>query len=113
MTARATRNRTPAQNRRYNLRHRCGYDDETLDYCEVLRYDPCAYCGGPAGHVDHVDPPSAGGAAHWTNLTATCADCNSFKAKRKLLKTMLHNVGCYVYVAPRAHIQIVGDAPFA
>lgn len=50
----------------------------------VLRRDRhrCAYCGGPAGTVDHVQPASRGGATSWLNLVAACSTCNGAKADR-------------------------------
>lgn len=42
----------------------------------------CAYCGGPAETVDHVQPKSRGGASSWLNLVGACLPCNQFKANR-------------------------------
>lgn len=42
----------------------------------------CAYCGGPAATVDHVQPVSRGGRSTWRNLVACCAKCNAHKAAR-------------------------------
>jgi 5-methylcytosine-specific restriction enzyme A len=37
---------------------------------------PCAICGQPAEHLDHITPISRGGTDHPTNLQPLCADCN-------------------------------------
>jgi len=52
----------------------------------VLRRDAhrCAYCGGTADTVDHVQPRSRGGRHEWTNVVAACARCNHRKADRLL-----------------------------
>lgn len=52
----------------------------------VLRRDNhrCAYCGRPAGTVDHVVPRSRGGDNSWENLVACCRDCNNRKGDRTL-----------------------------
>jgi 5-methylcytosine-specific restriction endonuclease McrA len=42
----------------------------------------CAYCGGPAEHVDHVAPLARGGAHALGNLLPACADCNLEKGAR-------------------------------
>ncbi|NNG37131.1 HNH endonuclease [Nakamurella sp. DB0629] len=52
----------------------------------VLRRDRriCAYCGGRADTIDHVQPRSRGGAHSWENCVACCVRCNSRKADRLL-----------------------------
>ena len=42
----------------------------------------CAYCGGRAETVDHVQPRSRGGRSTWLNLVAACRTCNQRKADR-------------------------------
>lgn len=42
----------------------------------------CAYCGKPAGTVDHIVPASRGGALSWLNAVAACTSCNNRKADR-------------------------------
>jgi len=42
----------------------------------------CAYCGGRASTVDHVQPRSRGGLHVWTNVVAACSPCNGRKADR-------------------------------
>lgn len=46
--------------------------------------DFCAYCGAPAGTVDHVPPRTAAGngAKHW--LVPCCSECNSLLGARPL-----------------------------
>lgn len=56
-----------------------------MSYKRVLRKDPCAYCGGPSGTIDHITPRSQGGPNRHTNLAAACQRCNSRKADRSLL----------------------------
>ncbi len=52
----------------------------------VLRRDKnrCAYCGGHATSVDHIQPSSRGGATAWLNCVAACLKCNGKKADRTL-----------------------------
>lgn len=58
-------------------------------WTEILRKDPCCYCGGPAGTLDHITPISAGGDNGWENLTAACHSCNAKKRTQPLLSFML------------------------
>lgn len=56
----------------------------------MLRADPCAYCGGPGGTVDHVEPRSRAarglGSVHgWTNTVGACGPCNGRKSDHPLL----------------------------
>ena len=64
----------------------------------VLQRDAhrCAYCGGLADTVDHVQPRSRGGRHEWTNVVAACARCNHRKADR-----LLGELGWELPVAPR------------
>lgn len=66
-----------------------GRTQEGKEYIEMLRADPCSYCGGPAGTLDHVEPIARGGENIWQNLTAACLNCNMRKHDTPLLKFML------------------------
>jgi 5-methylcytosine-specific restriction endonuclease McrA len=59
---------------------------EGLEYAAILRRDPCAYCGGEAGEVDHIVPVEQGGMSDWDNLTAACRGCNQRKRTKSLLE---------------------------
>lgn len=50
-----------------------------------LLNDPCAYCGGAAGTLDHIVPRFSGGANLPDNATAACSSCNSSKGTWPLL----------------------------
>lgn len=47
-----------------------------------LRAQPCSYCGGPGGEVDHIVPLARGGLHHPQNLAAACRSCNASKNDR-------------------------------
>jgi 5-methylcytosine-specific restriction endonuclease McrA len=70
-------------------------------YANILRGDPCAYCGSAGDAIDHVVPLAAGGAGDWHNLTAACRSCNSSKHASPLFP-WLAIVGPRVDAAPRA-----------
>ena len=57
----------------------------------------CAYCGGGADTVDHVQPRSRGGRHEWSNVVAACVRCNHRKADR-----LLHEIGWQLPFTPRA-----------
>jgi hypothetical protein len=61
-----------------------------IEWCEVIRLDVCAYCGGPAGAVDHIDNDLAQGT--WENLAGACMACNSAKNTKPLLTFLLDRV---------------------
>lgn len=44
----------------------------------------CAYCGGHATHLDHVDPLSKGGTDTEANIVPACAHCNLSKGAKTL-----------------------------
>lgn len=58
-------------------------------FAATYRSDPCAYCNGPAGEVDHIVPLARGGEDTWENLTAACLPCNRSKHARPLLVWLL------------------------
>lgn len=58
---------------------------ETLEYVQILRRDPCSYCGAPWQHTDHILAVANGGTNDWSNLTAACARCNHAKGTKDLL----------------------------
>jgi 5-methylcytosine-specific restriction endonuclease McrA len=43
----------------------------------------CAYCGGPAGSVDHVLSKVDGGSDDPSNLVASCKSCNTAQENRR------------------------------
>jgi 5-methylcytosine-specific restriction endonuclease McrA len=60
-------------------------DEAGVEYREILRRDPCVFCGGPANSIDHIDPVVRGGTSEWMNLTSACQGCNAQKNARPLL----------------------------
>lgn len=42
----------------------------------------CAYCGGIATTIDHIEPRSKGGPHSWENVVAACEPCNHRKRDR-------------------------------
>lgn len=66
-------------------RRRLGYGKEAAAYAEVLRGDPCSYCGAPVTEIDHIRPVSDGGSSGWDNLTGACRSCNGSKSRFDLL----------------------------
>lgn len=52
---------------------------QTRAHRKRIKNDPCAYCGGPGEHYDHVFPVAKGGTDHWTNIVRACGLCNRRK----------------------------------
>lgn len=65
----------------------------------VLRRDRhlCAYCGGHAATVDHIQPLSKGGQNTWANTVACCVACNARKADKSV-----DQVGMRLRITPYA-----------
>lgn len=68
---------------------RAAADKDLLEYVEILRSDPCAYCSGPTEHIDHIVPVARGGQLEIENVTAACARCNMKKSATSLLMFLL------------------------
>lgn len=57
-------------------------------YLEAVRNDPCSYCDGPGGTLDHIDPRGRDSrGAH--NVTGACSTCNQAKGDKPLLRFLL------------------------
>jgi hypothetical protein len=56
--------------RKVSRERRLGRDKDAVAYADILRLDPCCYCGGPAGSIDHITPVAAGGTNAWDTLSA-------------------------------------------
>jgi 5-methylcytosine-specific restriction endonuclease McrA len=87
--ARQRRRRADLTRSAWETRARKLKDPDAIEFARVLLHDPCAYCGQPAAHIDHIEPQSKGGANHWDNLTAACGHCNPRKHTRSLLTFLL------------------------
>lgn len=56
---------------------------------DVMRRDPCAYCGEPSATLDHIVAQVNGGGDTWENLTGACLRCNTRKSAHGLLWFLL------------------------
>lgn len=74
-----------AEQKRRRRAQTCGAGPEVAAAIEMLRGDPCSYCGGEADTVDHIEPLIRGGAHVAENLTAACRSCNGRKWATPLL----------------------------
>lgn len=81
--------KTRFKGRRDQLSRRLGRDAEAVRYAEIVRRDPCSYCGEPSETVDHIVALGVGGSNDWTNLTGACTSCNSSKRAQGLLWFLL------------------------
>ncbi len=75
--------------RKKNFRRRgAPMDGDAIAYVQVLRRDPCAYCGATDStpEIDHIIPISAGGTSECQNLTAACRQCNAAKLHKPLFR---------------------------
>ncbi len=58
-------------------------------FVAALVRDPCSYCGGISGTLDHIVPLANGGEHGAANFTAACRTCNSSKHAKSLLEFLL------------------------
>jgi len=61
---------------------------------EIVRQDPCSWCAGEGGTVEHVKPRGAGGSNTWDNKAGACWHCNHERGKATILQ----------YLAKRARL---------
>jgi 5-methylcytosine-specific restriction endonuclease McrA len=56
-------------------------------WMRLLRTDPCSYCDGEGGTVDHIIPRSTHekGLHTWLNYAGACGSCNGSKGAKPLL----------------------------
>jgi 5-methylcytosine-specific restriction endonuclease McrA len=56
----------------------------------MLMTDPCVYCGGPGGTIEHITPWANGGSLHDTsNMAPACKECNGKRGNIPLLLFLL------------------------
>lgn len=55
----------------------------------VLADDPCSYCGGVGGTLDHVVALADGGRHSEENLAGACRSCNARKSDFGLLQWLM------------------------
>lgn len=85
------RRRNPHKTRPANIaRALAPFDDEALAYADLIARDPCVYCGGPAGEIDHIRAVTRGGDSSWGNLAPACKRCNSSKGAKSLLEFLMY-----------------------
>lgn len=77
------------QSREGHRRSALGRDVALVEWANVLRADPCSYCAGPGGTLDHIDPTINGGLSAYDNLAGACLSCNSSKSDQRLLAFLL------------------------
>lgn len=66
------------------------YTKESIEYMQIIKNDPCVYCGGEADTVDHIVPIHDGGTSEPENLAPACRHCNISKHTRSLLSFLLY-----------------------
>lgn len=70
----------------------------------------CAYCGRPAGTLDHVRPRSRGGHSTERNLVACCALCNREKGSALDWRTWFRGQDFWSEPKEQAILQWTGAA---
>ncbi len=68
-------------------------------YVKILRSDPCVWCGGEGGTIEHVTPRSEVGIRsvhdeglsrdNWQNLASACYECNQRRDRIPLLQYLI------------------------
>ena len=64
----------------------------TKDYIDIIKGDPCSYCGNIMEEIDHIVPVARGGGSQWDNLTPACRTCNRSKGPKSLVEFMLGRI---------------------
>ena len=54
-----------------------------------LRLDPCTWCGGPGGTIDHIVARALGGTDAPENLTSACRGCHEARDLWPMLPFLL------------------------
>lgn len=79
-------NTLPYRNHPYLPEH-C--DSMPRSWRDIVRHDPCAWCGHPGSEsatVDHVVTRADGGSDHWDNLVGACRACNNERGASTVLQ---------------------------
>jgi 5-methylcytosine-specific restriction endonuclease McrA len=77
-------------------------EHQAIRWENVLRADPCAYCGEPGETIDHIEPLSRDGRFGYTlNGTSCCSRCNNRKADLSLLHFLNRTVWTQIVERPK------------
>lgn len=73
-------------------------DSHREGWMRVIRRDPCSFCAGAGGTVDHIEPQARrargiGGVHSWVNYAGACESCNSKKGSMPLLEFLGRRAG--------------------
>ena len=69
----------------------CWFARETV--ARLVVKDPCGFCGGPGGTLEHVRPLSLSLDDSADNFAGSCLSCNSSKGTQSLLEFLLSRKG--------------------
>lgn len=72
-----------------SIRWRAPLSHDFIGYNEVVKKEPCVYCGGLAKTWDHLIPKSKGGPSGWTNMARACSHCNLKRDTKPFLIFMI------------------------
>jgi 5-methylcytosine-specific restriction endonuclease McrA len=86
---RERRRNNPEKQRAEKFARRSTLGEVDKDYVALLLKDPCSYCNGPGGTIDHIVPLADGGTNDWWNMTSACKSCNSSKGTNHLVQFFL------------------------
>ncbi len=83
-----------SQKRAIKAKATVGDPKENSAYIDILKNDPCCFCGSKENiEIDHIDPLAPKSNIHgdhdWTNFTAACSRCNNSKDDKKLLQYLM------------------------
>ncbi|MFD9004512.1 HNH endonuclease [Streptomyces sp. NPDC059582] len=62
------------------------------EYTDIIKNDPCVYCGGPSSAIDHIVAVTRGGSGCPQNLAPICTSCNSSKQTKDVLNFLLYRL---------------------
>jgi hypothetical protein len=65
------------------------FSAEAKRYIQIIKDDPCVYCGEPSTEIDHIVPMISGGSGDWINIAPSCRSCNAAKKEKSLLAYLM------------------------
>jgi len=80
-------------------------------WSRALRRDPCAWCNGRGGTVDHLVPQALGGDDRWENLAGACRRCNASRGIDTLVVHLTKRAGGTIVKASLGWERIALDDP--
>lgn len=85
------------------------YTWEADSFRDVVRRDPCSWCGKDGGTFDHIIPQASGGKDSWENAAGACHKCNQWRGSASIVEFLAERAGLHMRKRPKRQVERLRD----